>query len=128
LNLTQDTIWNAARAREMARPLTPVEQKKIRDGIPRETVMQESFWWMRSDGIAVLPPTGNKAGTFCILERKRLIRIAPCVLDQIHTGALFSVFSKSCKFFSDAAQDGTCPARAIVPSGHGTMARAMKKN
>ncbi len=29
---------------------------------------------------------------------------------------------------SDAAQDGTCPARAIVPSGHGTMARAMKKN
>ncbi len=26
------------------------------------------------------------------------------------------------------AQDGTCPARAIVPSGHGTMARAMKKN
>ncbi len=32
------------------------------------------------------------------------------------------------KILSDAAQDGTCPARAIVPSGHGTMARAMKKN
>jgi hypothetical protein len=29
---------------------------------------------------------------------------------------------------SDAAQDGTCPARAVVPSGHGTTARAMKKN
>jgi hypothetical protein len=56
----------------MARPLTPVEQKKIREGVPRETVMQESFWWMRPDGIAVLPPTGNKAGTFCILEYKRM--------------------------------------------------------
>jgi hypothetical protein len=43
LNLTQETIWNAARAREMARPLTPVEQRKIKEGIPRETVMQESF-------------------------------------------------------------------------------------
>jgi hypothetical protein len=43
LNLTQEAIWNAARVREMARPLTPVEQRKIRDGIPRETVMQESF-------------------------------------------------------------------------------------
>jgi hypothetical protein len=32
------------------------------------------------------------------------------------------------KVISDAAQDGTCRARAIVPSGHGTTARAMKKN
>ena len=72
LNLTQDTIWNAARAREMARPLTSGEQRKIEEGIPRETVMKESFWRMRPDGIAVLPPTGNKAGTFCILEHKRM--------------------------------------------------------
>ncbi len=72
LNLTQDMIWNAARTREMGRPLTPVEQKKIREGVPRETVMQESFWRMRPDGIAVLPPTGNKTGTFCILEHKRM--------------------------------------------------------
>jgi hypothetical protein len=72
LNLTQETIWNAARAREMARPLTPVEHKRIKEGIPRETVLQESFWRMRPDGIAVLPPTGNKAGTFCILEHKRM--------------------------------------------------------
>ena len=43
LNLTQETIWNASRAREMARPLTPVEQKRIKEGIPRETVMKESF-------------------------------------------------------------------------------------
>ena len=27
---------------------------------------------MRPDGIAVLPPAGNKAGTFCILEHKRM--------------------------------------------------------
>jgi hypothetical protein len=27
---------------------------------------------MRSDGIAVLPPAGNKEGTFCILEHKRM--------------------------------------------------------
>jgi len=32
----------------------------------------------------------------------RLIRIAPCVLDQMHTGALFRVFSKSCKFLRDS--------------------------
>ena len=72
LNLTQETIWNAARAREMARPLTPVERRKIKEGIPRETVMKESFWRMWPDGIVVLPPTGNKAGTFCILEHKRM--------------------------------------------------------
>jgi hypothetical protein len=72
LNLTQETIWNAARAREMARPLTPVERRRIKEGIPRETVVKESFWRMRPDGIAVLPPAGNKAGTFCTLEDKRM--------------------------------------------------------
>ena len=72
LNLTQETIWKAARAREMARPLTPAEHKRIKEGIPRETVMKESFWRMRPDAIAVLPPTGNKEGTFCILEHKRM--------------------------------------------------------
>jgi hypothetical protein len=72
LNLTQETIWNAARAREMARPLTPVENKRIKEGIPRETVMKESFWRMRPDGIAVLPPVGDTAETFCILEHKRM--------------------------------------------------------
>ena len=43
LNLTQETIWNAARVREMTHPLTPVENKRIKEGIPRETVMKESF-------------------------------------------------------------------------------------
>jgi hypothetical protein len=56
----------------MARPLTPVENKRIKEGIPRETVMKEIFWRMRPDGIAVLPPVDNMAGTFCILEHKRM--------------------------------------------------------
>jgi hypothetical protein len=34
--------------------------------------MKESFWRVRPDGIAVLPPAGNTAGTFCILEHKRM--------------------------------------------------------
>ncbi len=34
--------------------------------------MKESFWRMRPDGIAVLPPVGHTAGTFCILEHKRM--------------------------------------------------------
>jgi hypothetical protein len=34
--------------------------------------MREIFWRMRPDGIVVLPPAGNKAGTLCILEHKRM--------------------------------------------------------
>jgi hypothetical protein len=64
LNLTQETIWNAARVREMARPLTPVEDRRIKEGIPRETVVKESFWRMRPDGIAVLPPVADTTGIF----------------------------------------------------------------
>jgi hypothetical protein len=43
LNLTQDSIWNEARAREMVHPLTPVEDRRIKEGIPKETVVKESF-------------------------------------------------------------------------------------
>ena len=56
----------------MARPLKQAEYTRIQEGIPRETVLKESFWRMRPDGITVLPPTGDKAGTFCILEHKRM--------------------------------------------------------
>jgi len=55
-----------------ARPLTMVEDRRIKEGIPKETVVKESFCRMRQDGIAVLPPVGNKAGIFCILEHKRM--------------------------------------------------------
>ena len=57
--------------------------------------MKESFWRMRPDGIAVLPPVGDTAGTFCILEHK---------VDQISfiTGARSADkrdFSKNMRFF-----------------------------
>jgi hypothetical protein len=72
LNLTQETIWNETRSREMSRPLTSGEERRIKEGIPKETVVKESFWRMRPDGIAVLPLVGNTTGTFCILEHKRM--------------------------------------------------------
>ncbi len=53
----------------------PGEDRIIKEGIPKETVVKESFWWMRPDGIEVLPPVGNTTGTFCILERKRMSNV-----------------------------------------------------
>jgi hypothetical protein len=72
LNLTQDTIWNAARARDMDRPLTQTETRRVREGQSKEEIAKKIFWRMRPDGIAVLPPVGNKTGIFCILEHKRM--------------------------------------------------------
>ena len=54
----------------MARPLTQGELKRVLEGQSRETLAKDSIWRMRPDGIAVLPPVGNKAGVFCILEYK----------------------------------------------------------
>ena len=42
--------------------------KQVQESQHRETVPQDRFWWMRPDGITVLPPIGNKAGVFCILD------------------------------------------------------------
>ena len=72
LNLTQDTIWNTARDREMQCPLTQAENRRIQGDQSKEVVAKERFWRLRPDGIAVLPPVGNKAGVFCILEHKRM--------------------------------------------------------
>jgi hypothetical protein len=72
LNLTQDTIWNTVRSRKMTHPLTPVEDRRIKEGIQKETVVKESFWRMRSDGIVVLSSVVNTAGIFCILKHKRM--------------------------------------------------------
>ena len=41
-------------------------------GQSKEAVAKERFWRLRPDGIAVLPPVGNKSGVFCILEHKRM--------------------------------------------------------
>ncbi len=43
LNLTQDTIWNTTRDREMKRPLTQEEDRKIQEGQPKEVVAKERF-------------------------------------------------------------------------------------
>ena len=43
LNLTQDTIWNTVRDREMKRPLTQEEGRKIQEGQPKEEVARERF-------------------------------------------------------------------------------------
>jgi hypothetical protein len=45
LYLTQAMIWNAARARDMIRPLTPVEDRRIKEGIPRETVVKDLLYF-----------------------------------------------------------------------------------
>jgi hypothetical protein len=37
----------------------------------------------------------------------RIIRITPCVFDEMHTGALFRVFSKSCFFLRDSQNPTT---------------------
>ena len=52
----------------MKSPLTQTEARKIQEGQPQEVVTGERFWRLRPDGITVLPPAGNKAGVFCILE------------------------------------------------------------
>jgi hypothetical protein len=70
--LTQDAVWNAARTREMDRPLTQREAIRIQAGQSKEEIAKERFWRMRPDGIAVLPPVGSKAGVFCILEYKQM--------------------------------------------------------
>ena len=72
LNLTQDALWTAARDREMGRSLTLAEISRVQEGQPKEDIVKERFWRMRPDGIAVLPPVGNTAGVFCILEFKRM--------------------------------------------------------
>ena len=72
LNITEDSLWNAARDREMSRPLTRDELKQIKEGQSRETIAKIRFWRLRLDGIAFRPPTETKAGIFCILEFKRM--------------------------------------------------------
>ena len=72
LNITKHSIWNAARDREMGRPLTPAERKLSESGQRTESIAQARFWRLRPDGIAFRPHTKSKAATFCILEFKRM--------------------------------------------------------
>jgi hypothetical protein len=43
LNLTRNTIWNHARDRELKRPLTQTEERKIQEGQSREAIEMERF-------------------------------------------------------------------------------------
>ena len=56
----------------MDRPLTREEARRVQEGQSKGTITKYRFWRMRPDGITVLPPIGNKAGIFCILEYKRM--------------------------------------------------------
>ncbi len=86
LNLTQDTIWNAARDRQMNRPLTPAEGRKIQEGQPKEVVARERFWRLRPDGITVLPPVGNKTGVLQRDAEKRTLLGEPITENSPHGG------------------------------------------
>jgi hypothetical protein len=83
LNLTQDTIWNTVRTREMDRSLTPAEARSVQVGQSKEEIVKERFWRMRPDGIAVLPPVGNKTGVFCILEHKCMSDVCDRYLTRV---------------------------------------------
>ena len=43
LNLTQDTVWNTARDREMQSPPTQVENRRIQGDQSKEAVAKERF-------------------------------------------------------------------------------------
>ena len=87
LNITKDSIWNAARDREMSRPLTQAEAKLLQEGHRRETIAQARFWRLRPDGIAFRPPTETKAGIFCILEFKRMSDVTDQYLTRVRSRA-----------------------------------------
>jgi hypothetical protein len=54
----------------MQRPLEQAESRRIQEGQSKEAVAKERFWRLQPDGIAILPPVGERAGVFCILEHK----------------------------------------------------------
>ena len=50
LNLTQDTIWNVARAREIDHPLTQTETKRIQEDQSKEEIEKGTFYRMHPVG------------------------------------------------------------------------------
>jgi len=72
MNITKDVIWNEARVREMGHPLTSAERELHEGDQSMESIVETRFWRLRPDGIAFRPHTKSTAGTFCILEFKRM--------------------------------------------------------
>ena len=87
MSITKDAIWNAARDRELARPLTQAERRQRGIGQNMESIAEERFWRLRPDGIAFRPPTTSKADTFCILEFKRMSDCTDQYLTRARTKA-----------------------------------------
>jgi hypothetical protein len=61
--------------------MTETEEKRLKVGIPRETIVVERIWNKWPDGFAIKMPTTEKAGEFVILDFKRM----SCVTDQYVT-------------------------------------------
>ena len=56
------TLENTVMDQEMKRPMTEAEEKRLKAGIPRETIAVERIWNKRPDGFAIKMPTTEKAG------------------------------------------------------------------
>jgi hypothetical protein len=80
---TAQTLENTAMDQEMKRPMTETEEKRLKAGIPRETIEVERILNKRPDGFAIKMPTKEKAGELAILEFKRM----SCSTDQYVTRA-----------------------------------------
>jgi hypothetical protein len=55
---------------EMIPPMTVVEEKSYKTGIPREKIVIERIWNKRPDGFTIKMPTTKKESEFVILEFK----------------------------------------------------------
>ncbi len=52
--------------------MTESEEKIYKQGIPRETIVEERIWNKRPDGLAIKIPISEKVGEFVIQEFMRM--------------------------------------------------------
>ena len=123
LNLTQDTIRNTARDREIQCPITQEENRRIQEGQSKETVVKETFWRLRPDGITVLPPVGNRTDFFCILEHKWMSDVC----DRYLTRAKITVEDQYTSLRSSISKAIQCEGWRIEQISFITGARSVNK-
>ena len=68
----EQTLWNAAREREMGCPLTQEEEMQREKGISHEQITQDRLWNKRPDGITFKRTTRTKVGVIRLLEFERM--------------------------------------------------------
>ncbi len=97
----EQTLWNTVKETEMTRPLTQVEEKKRREGVPHEKIAQDRLWNKRPDGIAFKMPTKTTSGVICLMKFKRMSDVtsryvvrAKCVAEEQYA-SFRSVLSKT---------------------------------